>query len=114
MPEPTTTAALTTSGALAAALGLASLSPAWLLMAFWGALALQAFSTITITRTRALTQIACSSVLGALIGAAASHYAGVQEEVIRLLLCAVGGFGTYPLMQWLIEVIKRKGGGHVD
>jgi uncharacterized membrane protein len=108
MPEPTTTTALATSGAVAATLGFASLSPAWLVMAFFGALALQAFGSATITRARAMAQIACSSVLGALIGAALAHFGGVTEEVVRLLLCALGGFGTYPLMQALIERLKSK------
>lgn len=106
MAELTTTTALSASGGLAATLGLASVSPAWLVMAFFGALALQAFGTVTVTRTRAMVQIACSSVLGALIGAALAHYGGVHEEIVRLLLCALGGFGTYPLMQALVDRLK--------
>ena len=110
MPEPTTTttAALAASGGFAAALGLSGVSPAWLFMAFVGALSLQAFSTTTITRARAMVQVACSSVLGALIGAVLAIYGGVQHDAVRLLLCALGGFGTYPLMQILIDQIKNR------
>lgn len=110
MAEPTTTTALATSGGVAAALGLASISPSWLVMAFFGALALQAFGTSTITHARAVVQVACSSVLGALIGAALAYMGGVHEEIVRLLLCALGGFGTYPLMQALLDRVKEKTG----
>lgn len=91
------------SGGLAATLGLSGISPMWLLMAFIGALALQAFATSTITKTRAIVQVACSSVLGALIGASLAFYGAITYEPIRLLLCALGGFGAYPIMQRMLK-----------
>lgn len=108
MSEPTATASVFVTAATAAMLELSGAQPAWLFAAFFGSLLLQAFSTVTVSKRRALLQVVSSSVLGAFAGAACADYLGVGGSATRGLLCGLGGFGAYPIMAALVALVQRK------
>lgn len=106
MAEPTTTTGLAVSTVAAVMLELIGISPAWLFAAFFGSVALQAFSKTTIGRWRAMAQVASSSVLGALLGAAGAQYLGLSERG-TLAMCGICAFGLYPIITASVNRIQK-------
>lgn len=110
MAEPTTTAASGTVVAAVAAfvLELTGVDLPPIVWAFIGAALMQGYSTLNVSKARAITQVISSGLMGALIGTAIAHLVTVEARPLVLLMCAIGGAGAHPIMQALVAKFIQK------
>lgn len=111
MAEPTittTSSAVTLSAFSAFVLQATGLDLPPIIWSCIGAAFMLAYNREPVGCWRAIAQTVLSGLLGSLIGLGAAQMIALEQRHIVLLLCALGGFGAYPLMQRLLAFLQRK------
>lgn len=110
MAEPATTTAAGVGIAAVAAIILevtgVDLPP--LVWSLIGAAFGQAYSNATVGRWRAMAQVLLGGMLGAILGLGGAHLGGIAHTHAVLLLCALGGVGTHPIVNAAVSAVVRK------